>query len=115
VDDRNKRQSGKMEALMEVSLEITKACVEKTEANQGKVEIKIEACLDEIKVETIETLEDRTRDRTTQTQNKHTQTSMLRVGFEATTPFFEHAKTVHALDRVATVIGAISIYSILFQ
>jgi hypothetical protein len=27
------------------------------------------------------------------------------VGFETTTPVFERAKTVHALDRVAIVIG----------
>jgi hypothetical protein len=27
------------------------------------------------------------------------------MGFEPTTPVFEGAKTVHALDRVATVIG----------
>jgi hypothetical protein len=43
--------------------------------------------------------------RTTKTQNKRTQTSMPRVGFERTTPVFERAKTVHALDRAATVIG----------
>jgi hypothetical protein len=36
--------------------------------------------------------------RTTQTQNKRTQTSTPRVGFETT-------KTVHTLDRAATVIG----------
>jgi hypothetical protein len=30
---------------------------------------------------------------------------MLRVGFEPPTPVFELAKTVHALDRKATVIG----------
>jgi hypothetical protein len=41
----------------------------------------------------------------TQTQNKHTQTSMPRVGFETTIPEFKRAKTVHALDRAATVIG----------
>jgi hypothetical protein len=34
--------------------------------------------------------------RTTQTQNKHTQTSMTRVGFKPKTPVFERAKTVHA-------------------
>jgi hypothetical protein len=45
------------------------------------------------------------RHRTTQTQNKRTQTSMPRVGFEPTTPAFERAKTVHALDREVTVIG----------
>jgi hypothetical protein len=41
----------------------------------------------------------------TQTQNKHKQTSMPRVVFEPTIPAFERAKTVHALDRAATVIG----------
>jgi hypothetical protein len=45
------------------------------------------------------------RHRTTQTQNKRTQTSMPRVGFEPMIPVFERAKTVHALDRAATVIG----------
>jgi hypothetical protein len=30
---------------------------------------------------------------------------MPRVGFEPTTPVFEWAKTVHALDRAATVVG----------
>jgi hypothetical protein len=43
--------------------------------------------------------------RTTQTQNKHKQTSILRVGFEPMIPVFERVKTVHALDRSATVIG----------
>jgi hypothetical protein len=43
--------------------------------------------------------------RTTQIRNKRTQTSMPRVGFEPTTPVFERAKTVHALDSVAFVIG----------
>jgi hypothetical protein len=43
----------------------------------------------------------------TQTQNKVTQTSMPRVGFEPTIPVFERAKMVHALDRVANVIGFI--------
>jgi hypothetical protein len=43
--------------------------------------------------------------RTTQTQNKRTQTSMPRVGFEPATLVFEQAKTVHALDRATTVIG----------
>jgi hypothetical protein len=31
---------------------------------------------------------------------------MLRVGFKPTVPLFERAKTVQALDRVATVIGS---------
>jgi hypothetical protein len=43
--------------------------------------------------------------RTTQTQNKRTQISMPGVGFEPMTPVFERAKTVHAFDRAATVIG----------
>jgi hypothetical protein len=34
-----------------------------------------------------------------------TQKSMPRVGFEPTIPVFERAKTVHALDCAATVIG----------
>jgi hypothetical protein len=44
--------------------------------------------------------------RTAQTQNKRTQTSMPRVGFEPTTPVFKRAKTVHAFDRAVTVIGS---------
>jgi FAD synthase len=51
------------------------------------------------------------RYRTTQTQNKRIQTSMPRVGFEPTIPAFERAKAVHALDRVATVIGQMFLYS----
>jgi hypothetical protein len=43
--------------------------------------------------------------RTSKTENKRTETSMPRVGFEPTTPMFERAKTVHALDRAATAIG----------
>jgi hypothetical protein len=43
--------------------------------------------------------------RITQTQNKHTQTSMPRVVFEPTFPAFEQAKTVHALDRAVAVNG----------
>jgi hypothetical protein len=41
----------------------------------------------------------------TNTEQTYTQTSMPRVGFEPTIPAFERAKTVYALDRVATVIG----------
>jgi hypothetical protein len=48
--------------------------------------------------------------RTAQTQNKRTQTSMSQVEFETTIPVFERAKTVHALDRAATVIGTFSNY-----
>jgi hypothetical protein len=40
-----------------------------------------------------------------QTQNKRTQTSMPRVGFEPMIPVFHRAKRVHALDRAATVMG----------
>jgi hypothetical protein len=47
--------------------------------------------------------------RTTQTQNKRTQTSMPLVGFEPTIPVFERVKTVHALERAATVNGKILI------
>jgi hypothetical protein len=43
--------------------------------------------------------------RTTQTENKRTQTSMPLVGFEVAIPLLERAKKIHALDRVATVIG----------
>jgi hypothetical protein len=38
---------------------------------------------------------------------------MPRVGFEPMTPVLERAKTVHALDREATVIGCLSQYSLL--
>jgi hypothetical protein len=41
----------------------------------------------------------------TRTQNKHIQTSTLRVGLEPMNPVFKRANTVHALDRVATVNG----------
>jgi hypothetical protein len=46
--------------------------------------------------------------RSTQTQNKRTQTSMPKVRFEPTVPVFERAKTVHALDQASTVIGPIN-------
>jgi hypothetical protein len=39
------------------------------------------------------------------TQNKLTQTSMPQMGFEPTIPAFEREKTVHALDRAASVVG----------
>jgi DNA integrity scanning protein DisA with diadenylate cyclase activity len=48
-----------METLMDVSLESTKACLEKIEASQGKVEIKVEACLEEMQGETIGALKER--------------------------------------------------------
>jgi hypothetical protein len=36
---------------------------------------------------------------------------MPRVGSEPTTPVFERARTVHALDRAATVIGLQEVHS----
>jgi hypothetical protein len=45
--------------------------------------------------------------RTTQIQNKRTQTSMPQVGSEPTISMFERAKTVLAFDRAATVIGTL--------
>jgi hypothetical protein len=47
--------------------------------------------------------------RTTQTQNKRTQMSMPRVGFEPTVLVLEWAKTVHSFGRAATVIGLLYI------
>jgi Na+-transporting methylmalonyl-CoA/oxaloacetate decarboxylase gamma subunit len=44
------------------------------------------------------------------TPTQGTNTSMPRVGFEPTIPAFERAKTVHALDRAATVIGTSLFY-----
>jgi hypothetical protein len=35
---------------------------------------------------------------------------MPRVGFESTIPAFEQAKTVHASDRAAAVIGEFGVY-----
>jgi hypothetical protein len=46
----------------------------------------------------------------TYTQNKCTQTSILRVGFEPTIPVIERPKTVHVLEVAATVIGILAIY-----
>jgi hypothetical protein len=43
--------------------------------------------------------------RTTQTQQKSGQASILRVGFEPTIPIFEQAKIFHNLDGAATVTG----------
>jgi hypothetical protein len=48
--------------------------------------------------------------RTTQTQNKRTQTSMPPVGFELTIPVLERVKSVLALDRAVTVIGVCSMH-----
>jgi hypothetical protein len=47
--------------------------------------------------------------RTTQIQNKRTQTSIRLVVFEPTIRVFERAKTVHALDRAVTVTGSLVI------
>jgi hypothetical protein len=47
----HKKWMATMEALTDVSLKMTEACLEKTEANQGKVEIMTEVCIDEINVE----------------------------------------------------------------
>jgi hypothetical protein len=41
----------------------------------------------------------------TQTRNKHRQMSMPGVAFEPMIPLFKLTKTVHALDRAATMIG----------
>jgi hypothetical protein len=41
----------------------------------------------------------------TYTQDNTNTTSMPRVGFELMIPGFERAKTVHAFDRAANVIG----------
>jgi hypothetical protein len=35
---------------------------------------------------------------------------MLRLGFERMIQVFERARTVHALDRAATVIGTLLVY-----
>jgi hypothetical protein len=51
-----------MEALVDASLETTEACLQKIEANRGKVENKMEACLEKTSVETIGALEDRCGD-----------------------------------------------------
>jgi hypothetical protein len=49
--------------------------------------------------------------RAAQTQNKRTQTSMPQLWSEPTIPAFDRAKTVHALDRAATMIGKTCPYS----
>jgi hypothetical protein len=38
-------------------------------------------------------------------QNKRTQISMPRVGFQHTTPAFEWVRALHALDRAAILVG----------
>jgi hypothetical protein len=47
--------------------------------------------------------------RTTQTQNKRTQTSLPPVRFEPTDSVLKRAKAVRALDRETTVIGNMNI------
>jgi hypothetical protein len=47
--------------------------------------------------------------RTTQTQKRRTQTSMLWLGLEPTSPVFERVKTVHSLERMSTVIGNLTL------
>jgi hypothetical protein len=48
--------------------------------------------------------------RTTQTQNKRTQTCMPWVGFEPKIPASERGTTIHTLDREVTVIGILNTY-----
>jgi hypothetical protein len=50
--------------------------------------------------------------RTAQAQNKRTETSMPHVGLEPTIPVFKRAKTVHTLNRAATVIGISSLLKV---
>jgi hypothetical protein len=52
--------------------------------------------------------------RTTQTQNKCTQTFMPWVGVESMPPGFERLKTVHALDRVANHGCTVTSFTVLF-
>jgi hypothetical protein len=44
------------------------------------------------------------------THKHNTQTSIPRVGFEPPIPAFERVKTVHALDRTATLIAQFYMY-----
>jgi hypothetical protein len=44
----------------------------------------------------------------TNTNRVYAQTSMPRIVFEPTIPAFKRTKTVHALDRAATVIGPVN-------
>jgi hypothetical protein len=52
---------------------------------------------------------------TAQKQNKRTQTSMARVGFEPRIPVLERANTVHASDRAATVIGTCTVGNLILS
>jgi hypothetical protein len=53
--------------------------------------------------------------RTTQTQNEGTQTSMPQVGFDSPTPLFKRAKTFHALDLAASLMGNVFHYGQIFS
>jgi hypothetical protein len=53
----------------------------------------------------ISSSQDRYLHRTTQTQQKRGETSMLLVGFELTIPIFEQARIFHTLDGAVTVTG----------
>jgi hypothetical protein len=50
--------------------------------------------------------------RTTQTQNKRAKLSCPEWGLKPTIPASERAKTVHALDRAATVTGSLHIWTV---
>jgi hypothetical protein len=52
---------------------------------------------------------------TTQTNNKRRQTSMPPARFELTTPVFQRAKTVYALNCETTVIGDITLCSKIYR
>jgi hypothetical protein len=52
---------------------------------------------------------------TTQTQNKRTQTSMPRLGYEPTIPVFERTKTAHALDRADTLTSSSNLLDLIFS
>jgi hypothetical protein len=51
-----------METLMDVSLEMTEACLEKIEVYLKKVQNKMEVCLEEMEVETLGAPEDHSGD-----------------------------------------------------
>jgi hypothetical protein len=53
----------RMKFVVDISLETTEAYLEKNEVNQGKIDIMMEAFLEEMNVESIGALEDRYGDR----------------------------------------------------
>jgi hypothetical protein len=63
----------------------------------------------------ISPLQGRYQHMTTQTQNKHRQTFVPRVGFESTIPVFGRAKTFHALDRATTRTIGLYLYDMYNQ